>query len=209
LNKEFILFDNDGVLVETENWYYEASKRALKEYFDYEIGFEEYMGIMTRGGGVWSVLNGVSQEAIKEARDKRNEYYQHYLQNEDIVISGVHEVLGQLAKRYKMAIVTTARRVDFELIHKDRGITDFMDFVLCEGEYPRAKPYPDPYLKGLDRFGARPADAVVVEDSQRGLISACDAGIDCITVHNDFTKTQDFSKATHRVDSLDQLLRLL
>ncbi len=209
MNKEFILFDNDGVLVETENWYYQASKKALKEFFDYDIGFEEYMGIMTRGGGVWSVLDSAGQEQIIKARDKRNEYYRHYLQNEDIVIDGVQDVLAQLSQKYKMAIITTARRVDFELIHKDRGIVDFMDFVLCEGEYPRAKPHPDPYLKGLQRFDAKAHKAVVVEDSQRGLIAAHDAGIDCITVHNDFTKTQDFSKATRKIGSFDQLLDLL
>ncbi|MGM0534378.1 MAG: HAD family hydrolase [Campylobacterota bacterium] len=209
MNKEFILFDNDGVLVETENWYYQASKKALKEFFDYDMGFEEYMGIMTRGGGVWSILDDASQEQIIKARDKRNEYYQHYLQNEDIVIGGVQDVLARLSEKYNMAIITTARRVDFELIHKDRGIVDFMDFVLCEGEYPRAKPHPDPYLKGLERFGAKPSQTVVVEDSQRGLTAAHDAGIECITVHNDFTKTQDFSKATRKIQSFHNLLDLL
>ena len=209
MQKEYILFDNDGVLVETENWYYEASKRALREFFDYEISFDEYMGIMTSGGGVWSVLEGVSKQHIIKARDKRNLYYQEYLQNKNILIDGVTEVLAQLAKRYKMAIVTTSRRVDFELIHSGRGIVDFMDFVLCEGEYPRAKPHPDPYLKGLQQYGAKPAQAIVVEDSQRGLIAAHDAGIECVVVHNEFTKTQDFSKATHKIERLEQLLELL
>ncbi len=209
MKKEYILFDNDGVLVETEMWYYEASKRALKEFFNYDIGFEEYMGIMTCGGGVWSVLEDADQEAIVTARNKRNVYYREYLQSKDIVIDGVEEILNELSKKYKMAIITTSRRVDFELIHKNRGIVDFMEFVLCEGEYPRAKPHPDPYLKGLRRFNARRHQAIVVEDSQRGLISAHDAGIDCVVVHNEFTKTQDFSKATHRIDSLEGLLKLL
>lgn len=46
-----------------------------------------------------------------------------------------------------MAIVTTSRRVDFELIHKNRGISDYMQFVLCVEDYKKAKPYPDPYLR--------------------------------------------------------------
>lgn len=207
--KKYILFDNDGVLVETEIWYYEASKKALKEFFDVNIQFEEYMDIMTQGGGVWVAAPGASQERIDIARDKRNQYYQHYLRTEDIAIEDVHDILNQLKKKYQMGIVTTSRRVDFEIIHNNRGITDFMEFVLCEGEYKRAKPYPDPYLKGLDMFNAKKKEALVVEDSQRGLIAAHRAGIDCAVVHNEFTKTQDFSKATYKIANLKELTKIL
>jgi HAD superfamily hydrolase (TIGR01509 family) len=209
LDKKYILFDNDGVLVETEKWYYEASKRALKEYFDYMIDFDEYMNIMTSGGGVWSVVKGATQKQITTARDKRNIYYQEYLQTKDLTIDGVKKVLDELSKKYQMGIVTTSRRVDFEIIHKNRGISDYMDFVLCEGEYPRAKPYPDPYLKGLEIFKGKKDEALVIEDSQRGLISANRAEIDCIIVHNEFTQTQDFSTAEQKIGSIKELLDIL
>jgi len=86
-----------------------------------------------------------------------------------------------------MGIVTTSKRVDFELIHDKRGIVDYMDFVLCVEDYPRAKPHPDPYLKGLEKFNSSKEDAIVVEDSQRGLSSTVAAGIECVIVKNDFT----------------------
>lgn len=207
--KKYILFDNDGVLVETEKWYYEASNRAMQEFFGVSLEFDEYMDIMTAGKGVWVKVIDAGEKAIERARNKRNEYYQHYLQSEDITIENVHDVLNELSKKYQMAIITTSRRVDFELIHNNRGITDFMDFILCEGEYPRAKPFPDPYLKGVELFGARKDEAIVIEDSQRGLISANQAGIECVIVHNEFTKTQDFSTATHKVQKLEELLDLL
>jgi beta-phosphoglucomutase-like phosphatase (HAD superfamily) len=84
-----------------------------------------------------------------------------------------------------------------------------MDFVLCEGEYPRAKPYPDPYLKGLEIFKGKKDEALVIEDSQRGLISANRAEIDCIIVHNEFTQTQDFSTAEQKIGSIKELLDIL
>jgi len=207
--KKYILFDNDGVLVETEIWYYEASKRALKEFFNHNIEFDQYMDIMTNGLGVWSAVPELTKSQIDRARDKRNQYYQHYLKTKNLAIDNIHKILDELSKKYKMCIVTTSRRVDFEIIHKNRGITDFMEFVLCEGEYPRAKPYPDPYLKALDIFGSKKEEAIVIEDSQRGLISAFDAGIDCAIVHNEFTKTQDFSKATHRIKKLEDIFDIL
>ncbi|MGB3750054.1 MAG: HAD family phosphatase [Arcobacteraceae bacterium] len=209
MTKKYILFDNDGVLVETENWYYEASKRALKEFFDVDVGFDEYMKLMTDGKGVWLAAPDASQKEIDIARDQRDIYYQEYLRTENLAIGNVHAILENLSQKYKMAIVTTSRRVDFEIIHKNRGIVNFMDFVLCVEDYPRAKPYPDPYLKGVELFGATKEEIIIVEDSQRGLLSANNAEIDCVIVDNEFTKTQDFSSAQYKIKSLDELLNLL
>ena len=104
-----------------------------------------------------------------------------------------------------MAIVTTAKRVDFEIIHEKRHIRKFMDFVLVREDYKFTKPHPEPYLTGLERLGATREETLVVEDSSRGLKSAVAAGIDCVIVYNDFTKAQDFSQARHRIDSLIEL----
>jgi len=209
MKKKYILFDNDGVLVETENWYYEASKRALKEFFDVDVDFEYYMKLMTDGKGVWLAAKNASQKSIEKARNQRDVYYQEYLRNEDIAIENVHDVLSELKKKYQMGIVTTSRRVDFDIIHKNRGIIDYMDFVLCVEDYPRAKPYPDPYLKGMELFNATKEETIIVEDSERGLISANKAKIDCVIVHNEFTKTQNFESATYKIDKLTELVSLL
>jgi beta-phosphoglucomutase-like phosphatase (HAD superfamily) len=84
-----------------------------------------------------------------------------------------------------------------------------MEFVLCSKEYPRSKPYPDPYLKGLEKFKATKNETIIVEDSQRGLESAYAAGIDCVIVYNHFTRTHDFSKTKHFINSLEELEKLL
>ena len=207
--KKYILFDNDGVLVETEPFYYEASKRALKEFFNVNIQFDQYMKIMTEGEGVWKAAPNATKEQIIIAREQRDIYYQEYIKKENILIDKVDEILNELKKNYKMGIVTTSRRVDFELIHNNRGITDFMDFTLCVEDYKYSKPHPEPYLKGLEQFRAKNDQAVVVEDSQRGLISANKANIDCVIVHNEFTKTQDFSTAKQKIDKLEDLIDLL
>lgn len=208
--KKYILFDNDGVLVETENWYYEANKKALKE-LGLTLQMETYQEIMARGGTAWEVaINaGIKTEIIDRKRIQRDVYYQEYLHTKNLEIPNVKKVLNSLSKKYKMAIITTSRRVDFELIHKNRGISDFMEFVLCVEDYKRAKPYPDPYLKGLKEFNASPEHSIVVEDSQRGLISAVNANIECVIVKNEFTKTQDFSKANYFIDDLEQLETIL
>lgn len=208
--KKFILFDNDGVLVETEVWYYEANVKALKE-LGLSLDFEKYMEIMSRGGTAWELAfeNGVDKNTVDKKRFQRDIYYQEFLQSKNIEIKGVKKLLEKLSKDFKMAIITTSRRVDFDLIHKNRGIVDFMDFSLCVEEYPRAKPHPDPYLAGIERFGAKKEESIVIEDSKRGLDSAISAGIECAVVKNEFTKTQDFSKATYYIEKLEELEHLL
>ena len=209
--KKYILFDNDGVLVHTEPFYYKANLIALEEFFNVSLTFEEYMKIMANGTTVWqkALEKGFSLSDIETARTKRNKYYQNFLKTESILIDGVKEVLHELSKDYKMAIITTSRRVDFEIIHKNLGLTDFMEFILCEEDYNFAKPHPEPYLKGLELFNAKKEEAIVVEDSQRGLTSAFKAGIECAIVKNEFTITQDFSNASYFIDSLKELKTIL
>ncbi|HET7430210.1 MAG TPA: HAD-IA family hydrolase [Nocardioides sp.] len=204
--KKHILFDHDGVLVDTERWFYLAGERALAE-----VGFtldpDQYLRDTGQGGGTWARARaaGLDEETIGRARAARNAYYQEYLRTEDIEIEGVVEALAELSRHVRMAVVTTAKRVDVELIHEKRRVTAFMEFVLVREDYSHPKPHPEPYLIGLQRLGATREETLVVEDSFRGLSSAVAAGIDCAVVHNDFAVGQDFSRATHRIDTLAEL----
>ena len=208
--KKYLLFDNDGVLVETEKYYYQANIKALKE-FGLELSFDVYMEIMARGGTAWEVAqkHGFSQNEIDKKRAQRDIYYQEYIQNENIEIDGILEVLQELSKNYKMGIVTTSRRVDFDLVHNEMDIVNYMDFTLCVEEYTRSKPHPDPYLAGMNKFKATKDECIIIEDSQRGLSSAVNAGIECIMVDNEFTKTHDFSKASYNIKTIKELPALL
>lgn len=208
--KKYILFDNDGVLVETEKWYFEANKKALK-LLGLNLEMEFYQNIMVKGGSAFelALLHNIEHHIIEKHRSIRDSFYQEFITTKDISIQNVKDTLKELSKRYKMAIVTTSRRVDFELIHKNSGITNFMDFILCVEDYKRAKPHPDPYLKGLEKFNSKDFEAIVVEDSQRGLESSKRANIDCIVVKNEFTQKQDFSKADYFINNIEELKKLL
>ena len=204
--KKYILFDHDGILVDTEFWYFKAGERALAD-----IGFTldrvQYLRDMTNGFAMWAQARaaGIDEQAISRQREVRNVYYQEYLRAEDIEIEGVLETLDVLAAEYRMAVITTSKPADFALIHERRSILDHMEFYLTREDYERAKPHPEPYLKGLQRFGATAAETVVVEDSARGLNSAIAAGIDCIVVANEFTAAHDLAKATAWIATFREL----
>ena len=84
-----------------------------------------------------------------------------------------------------------------------------MAFVIVREDYTHAKPNAEPYLLGLNKFAAKAAETVVIEDSQRGLTSAIAAGIDCLVVHNEFTKSHDFTGAKYLAHSIKQIPELL
>ncbi|WP_034261527.1 HAD family hydrolase [Actinospica robiniae] len=208
--KKYILFDHDGVLVDTEFWYFRAGERALAE-IGVALDKDRYLRDMAQGLGTWTQARaaGVDDATISKQRAARDAYYQEYLRTEAIEIEGVVEALAELSQHVRMAIVTTAKRADFEIIHEKRRIKQFMDFVLVRDDYKLAKPHPEPYLTGLERFGAAKGETLVVEDSSRGLSSAVAAGIDCAVVYNEFTKAQDFSQASHRINTLTELLDII
>jgi HAD superfamily hydrolase (TIGR01509 family) len=209
-NKKYILWDHDGVLVDTELWYYEATCKALSE-LGIRVDKKLYLDFMQGGKSLWSIAykEGFPEKTISEQRRKRDAYYQHFLLSENIEIPGVEGTLSTLSEVFSMAIVTTSKRKDFELIHKDRSIVKFMDFVLTIEDYSHAKPDPEPYLAALHRYGAVPEEALVIEDSGRGLKSAVAAGIDCIVIENAFTRTHDFTGALLILKSISALKKIL
>jgi HAD superfamily hydrolase (TIGR01509 family) len=210
MSRRFILWDHDGVLVDTERWYFAATRDVLGR-LDIELSQETYLDIMTRGQSCWDLARakGLSPEEISRYKGIRNSLYQEYLQTENIEVDGVTDVLSTLAESFDMAVVTTSRREDFQLIHRSRSLLGFFQFVLTVEDYRRPKPEPDPYLAALERFGARPDQAVVIEDSARGLRSALQAGLDCLVVRSEFTASQDFTGAWCVADSIRQVPEIL
>ncbi|MER6508608.1 HAD family phosphatase [Nonomuraea sp. NPDC001636] len=204
--KKYVLFDHDGVLVDTEFWYYKAAERAFADV-GVTLDKEQYLRDMSQGLGTWVQARaaGITERSINGLREARNAYYQESLRTEAIEIEGVVETLEELSKYVHMAIVTTSKRADFEIVHEHRHIRRFMDFVLVREDYTLAKPNPEPYLTGLKRFGATKDETLIVEDSPRGLSSALAAGIDCVIVHNEFVKAADLSQADYRIETLAEL----
>lgn len=210
MKKKYIFWDNDGVLVDTERWFFEANRKSLKEVGIY-IDEEQYIYYMQSGISVWDIARkqGISADIINQKRELREQYYQDFLITKDIEIPGVLEALESLKKYFNMGVVTTSRRVNFNIIHSNRKILDFMDFVLTIEDYERAKPAPDPYLKALEICRATKAESIIIEDSGRGLKAAIAAEIDCIVVRNKFTEKHNFDGAKHIENNISDACEMI
>jgi HAD superfamily hydrolase (TIGR01509 family) len=203
-----ILWDNDGVLVDTERLFYEANRdlfRPLGLELTEQHFFDWYLA---DNRGAWHLLEpALSAARMEERRAHRNRVYALRLASEHIpAIAGVAEVLASLAPRVRMAVVTSAIRDHFDIIHGRLPLRRHFEFVLTHESYANSKPAPDPYLLGLERLGVAAADALVVEDSPRGLRAAMAAGIRCVILRNALTRGYDFPGAYRVVDTMAELL---
>lgn len=201
-----VLLDNDGVLVDTEPVFFEANCRMMRE-FGYELEEASFAEMsMTRGMSLADIIVslGHSPETAEAARRKRNLYYDEMLRERagTLVIPGVPEALAELHRHFRLGVVTCCQSMHFKTIHDASGLGKFFDFVVGDDDFTHYKPHPEPYLTALKKGGLAPGEAVAVEDSERGILSARAAGIATAAIPRGLSLHGDFSRADHRFPDL-------
>ena len=206
-----ILWDNDGVLVDTEKLYYLANKKLLSRY-QIDLTEELFRDLyLTQAKGALHLIPQDNSEStdFSGLRDERNDMYIEMLQTEDFKIPGVEQALESLVNRYTMAVVTSSLGKTFEVIHRRTNYLRFFDFVLTREDYNNSKPDPEPYLKALEMLAIAPDEVVVVEDSERGITAAKRAGLTCWAIPNRLSTHGDFSQADKILPNIGEVARLL
>lgn len=205
---EAILFDNDGVLVDSEPVFIEACIETAATV-GRTVTAEDYVRLTMIGGrSIYSELD-LAPEAIDALREKRNARYGELLSQRDLVMPRVRETVGALAEKLRLGVVTSSQKPFFDQLHRHSGLLDHFEFVLTRENFVASKPDPEPYLRGLERLGL-PGDSVLaVEDSPRGVISATDAGMRCVAIPTELTREGDFSRAYRKADRIDDLIEIV
>lgn len=205
-----IFWDNDGVLVDTEHLYFEATRDALRG-LGHELSESEFVDCSLRKGSSCFDLaaeRGVAQARIEAARLARNARYAESLARVEL-IAGVRETLERLHGRVPMGVVTSSRPEHFALQHAQTGARRFFEFVLTGADFTRFKPDPEPYLLAATRLGVAPEECLVIEDSERGVLAAARAGMRCAAVPRGLSARGDFSAAFRVLERVDQVPELL
>lgn len=203
-----ILWDNDGVLVDSEHLFYAVNRDLLQEHGVALSEDDFFNWYLADNCGAWHILvqNGMQAEEIAALRAERNTRYgARLLQEGNLEIAGGAAVLEACAARLPMGVVTSATKAHFDIIHARHDLLRHFQFVLTAEDYRDSKPSPEPYLKGLDRLGLAGADCLVIEDSPRGLQAARAAGIECIVLRNRLTRQCRFDGAYRVVNSMEEL----
>ena len=206
-----IFWDNDGVLVDTEHLYFEASRDALRQV-EIELSLAQFVHLTLDLGQsplTLAAQQGISNEHIEVLRQHKNRRYAELLENGAEPMHGAVETLAALHGKVVMAIVTSSRRDHFDLIHRNNGLLEYFDFILTREDYRHSKPNPEPYLKALQLSGLRAEECLVIEDTRRGLEAAHQAGLRCVVLPNRLAPYNSFDDAFQVIRNLLEVQQLV
>ena len=193
-----ILFDMDGVLIESE---FLMRATAIQSLADYGVQAQHEDFLEFTGMGEDRFVGGVAEKyglkyefAMKE---RAYDYYGQRVKAEAHIPEGVKEMLETLhAKGIVLAVCSAAdlRKVRYNI--QAIGVDESLFTALVTGsDVARKKPFPDIYLEGARRVGMDPKDCLVVEDGVSGIQAAHAAGMDAVGIPSTFTPDQLKEKA--------------
>jgi len=207
-----VIFDMDGVLVDSEPFGYEALRRVMARHGlpHSEEENAEFLGRTT----LESCRILKARHRLPGAPETLAEWYIEgmlaLIGQGPIPMAGVPDVLLRLrAAGYPMALASSAepRVIDANLAAL--SLRPLFEAVVSGTQVARGKPAPDVFLAAAERLAVSPHGCLVIEDSRNGLLAAKAAGMTCAVVPCAHTRHQDFREADHRLGTLPELLTIL
>ncbi|MDX9957813.1 MAG: HAD-IA family hydrolase [Spirochaetia bacterium] len=190
-----ILFDVDGVLVDSEPFIAEAASCMFAELYGTAVDPAEFTPFI--GTGEARYLGGVAeahglQIDVAAAKKRTYELYFEVIRGRVQAVPGAVELVRMLREAgIKSATATSADRVKLDANLEAIGLQeeDF-DSLVCGNDVNRKKPYPDIYLEAARRVGMTPEDCLVIEDATEGVLAAKAAGCLCVGLSTTFAASK-------------------
>lgn len=179
-----VIFDLDGVIVDTVPLHFKAWKKMFSEYgkdFTFQDYKEKVDGI-PRIDGVKAILPQLSQKELEEAATKKQHYFLEFLEKEGVkVYESTLNLIKNLRKEgIKIAVISSSKNCLYIL--KRANIDDLFDVIITGNDVKRGKPHPDIFLLAVKRLNVDPKQCVVFEDAVLGVEAAKKAGIKCVGI---------------------------
>lgn len=203
-----LLFDFDGLILDTETPSYESWQEVYREH-GHELPLDRWAAIIGTIGGFEPLdyleeLHGPIDRAA--VRTRRQEHELRLLEIEELR-PGILEYLEEAERRgLKTAIVSSSSRkwVDRHLVRLERA-EHFDEIVTADRDRERSKPRPTLYLEALERLGVGAGEAIAFEDSPNGVKAAKAARIFTVAVPNGVTAALGLDEADLVLESLAEL----
>ncbi|MCY1719439.1 HAD family phosphatase [Prolixibacteraceae bacterium Z1-6] len=195
-----IIFDMDGVLVDSEPLHIEIEKRMFKKA-GLDISDEEharYMGTAT--DVMWTEIKSsrnLSFDVDEMTRLTIAEAHPFFNSLEKIdPMPGLEELLQKcVARRIPMAVASSSDKETIRIILKKSGLKTYFQHVVSSSEVGKSKPEPDVFLHAAHLLGVVPKNCIVIEDSKNGIKAAKAAGMYCVAYNGVAAENQDQSQA--------------
>jgi HAD superfamily hydrolase (TIGR01509 family) len=205
-----IIFDLDGVLLDSEGLQYEAYVQVLRD-LGVAITLEEY-------GQHWIAAGQGPEYAVRTyrlpvdapgLRALKHPVYHEILRQRAALMPGALDALERMHPRFTLALATNSNRTDVAFVMERFGLRRFFAWIITREDYVFPKPNPDAFLAAAARLNVPPHSCLVVEDAHKGIVAARRAGAVPVAVPNAYTRGNDFSLAAVILDSLDELTAAL
>jgi beta-phosphoglucomutase len=206
-NKMGVIFDLDGVLVDTgwahkQAWFAFAQKQGVDisdDFFCTTFGMTNDRIIPMLFGRT------PSPQQLNRLSDWKEQLYRRIIADKLTLDNNVESLLADLKKRgFLLAIGSSAPKANLDLIRKRLRFDQYFDaYVTCE-DVTEGKPSPQTFLKAAERLSIPPGSCVVVEDAVQGIEAGKSAGMAVVAVTTTRSRT-DLSKADLIFDSLAEI----
>ena len=199
-----IIFDMDGVIVDSEPVHFEAHQKSLRE-FGMDLSLEEYLKFGVATGDKFLYENIAKKYpgkpiSVKDIHIRKKEIYKELTKTKLELREGILKLLSDLSAKYRLAIASSGEKEIVMFVLEKFKIADYFEVIVTGGDIERVKPFPDVYLKAIEKLDLQKDECVAIEDSETGLRAAVSAGIICIAVPCTFTESQDFTGADVKVN---------
>jgi HAD superfamily hydrolase (TIGR01509 family) len=197
-----VIFDLDGVILDSRDIHYEALNKALEEINpSYKITLEEqntkYDGLPTTTKlGMLSIEKGLPTDTITKVWKRKQELTYQVLDSTITTDNKLIEIFEYLVEHeHQIAIASNSIKSTIIKILEKKGIKKYIDLVVCNTDVKYPKPNPQMYLKCMEYFGISPRDTIIIEDSYIGRQAAYSSGAIVCPVKNSTEVTLDRIKS--------------
>jgi HAD superfamily hydrolase (TIGR01509 family) len=177
-----IIFDLDGVLINSKNIHFESLNRALSDSkLKYQISYEDHLktfdGLPTiKKLEILNKKKLVPKKLNKKIKLKKNQLTRKILKKNLVFDKKIYSLFQKLSKKYKIGIATNAIEETLQIAIKKLKIGKFVKFSISTESIKNSKPHPEIYLRSIVNLNSKPKNTLVLEDSHNGRISAKEAG---------------------------------
>jgi HAD superfamily hydrolase (TIGR01509 family) len=211
MQNKLVIFDLDGVLIESRELHYEALNDALRRIGnDFVITREEHLSL-------YDGLNTTKKlEMLSEKKGLDRKYFNQIWQDKQTATfnlirqfpknNKLRQIFAKLSSNgIKIAIASNSIRETVKLALLSIGVMEYVDYYVSNEDVKRTKPYPEMYWQCMTALDVLPKNTVIIEDSHIGRQGALDSGAHLVPVKDSYDLTMD--KIDEAIDTLNGVIK--
>lgn len=186
-NIKSLIFDLDGVLVDTKEIHFNALNKAFKQCnINYQISIQDHIKIFDGLPTLEKLKILKKKKIIQEKNFKKIIKHKNIFTESEIskikFDKKTFKILEAFSKKYKIGIASNAIRETLDACIKKLKIKKFLSYTISNSEVKFPKPHPEIYLKCFVNMGLKPSEALIIEDSHAGRVAALESGANLLPI---------------------------